>query len=172
MLEAQDLFQAQLRVQRPECGLRVLRRNLEAPVVSRQELVQHGVGLFNGARTSQAKFRDQPVLKGSRGTFHPTLRLGRHGENHLNPQFLHGSAELGWHPGEAGAGRMLEDRVAVGVEGDGYAATLHETLDQHEVIATVFLLAEEGVNHGAGVHCLTSNVTELLYNKVYWRTQS
>ena len=58
VFEAQDLFQAQLRVQRPECGLRVLRWNLETPVVSRQELLQHGVGLFNGGRTSQAKFRD------------------------------------------------------------------------------------------------------------------
>ena len=45
---------------------------------------------------------------------------------------------------------MLEDGVAVGVEGDGYAEMLHETLDQHEVVATVFLLAEEGVNHRAG----------------------
>ncbi len=29
VLEAQDLFQAQLRIQRPEGGLRVLRRNLD-----------------------------------------------------------------------------------------------------------------------------------------------
>ena len=43
VLEAQDLFQAQLQVQRPECGVRVLRRNLETPVESRQELLQHGV---------------------------------------------------------------------------------------------------------------------------------
>ena len=45
---------------------------------------------------------------------------------------------------------MLEDRVAVGVEGDGYAEMLHQTLDQKEVVATVFLLAEEGVNHRTG----------------------
>ena len=45
---------------------------------------------------------------------------------------------------------MLEDGVAVGVEGDGYAEMLHETLDQREVVATVFLRAEEGVNHRAG----------------------
>ena len=32
VLESQDLFQAQLRVERPECGLRVLRWNPEAPV--------------------------------------------------------------------------------------------------------------------------------------------
>ena len=32
VLEAQDLFQAQLRVEKPECRLRVLRRNPEAPV--------------------------------------------------------------------------------------------------------------------------------------------
>ena len=106
VFEAQNLFQAQLRVQRPECGLRVLRRNLETPVVSRQELVQHGVGLFNGGRSGQAKFRDQPVLKGSRRSLHPSFRLGRLGKNHLYPELVHGPAELGWHPGEAGTGRV------------------------------------------------------------------
>ena len=45
---------------------------------------------------------------------------------------------------------MLEDGVAVGVEGDGYAEMLHETLDQHEVAVGVLLFAEEGVNHRAG----------------------
>ena len=50
---------------------------------------------------------------------------------------------------------MPEDRVAVGVEGDGYAEMLHETLDQHEVAVGVLLLAEEGVDHRTGgiVHC-------------------
>ena len=45
---------------------------------------------------------------------------------------------------------MFEDPVPVGVEGDGYAEMLHETLDQHEVAATVFLIAEEGGNHRTG----------------------
>ena len=128
----------------------VAMRNLETPVVSRQELLQHGVGLFNGGRTSQAKFSYQPILKGACRSLHATFCLGRLGENHLYPELLHCPAELGWHPGEAGAGRVLEDGVAVGVEGDGYAEMLHETLDQHEVVAAVFLLAEEGVNHRAG----------------------
>ena len=44
---------------------------------------------------------------------------------------------------------MPEDYVAVGVERHGYAAPLHQALDQQEVVATVFLLAEEGVNHRA-----------------------
>ena len=44
VLEAQDLFQAQLWVERPECRLSVFRRNPEALVKSRQELLQHAVG--------------------------------------------------------------------------------------------------------------------------------
>ena len=40
VFEAQNLVQAQLRVERSECRLRVLRRDLEAPVESRQELLQ------------------------------------------------------------------------------------------------------------------------------------
>ena len=38
VLEAQDLFQAQIRVERPECRLRVLRENPEVPVEPWQEL--------------------------------------------------------------------------------------------------------------------------------------
>ena len=45
---------------------------------------------------------------------------------------------------------MLADRVAVGVEGDGYAEMLHETLDQQEVAVGVLLLVEEGVDHRTG----------------------
>ena len=150
VFEAQDLFQAQLRVQRPECRLRVLRRNLETPVVSRQELLQHPVGFSDAAGTSQAEFSYQPILKGSCRSLHSPFCLGRLGKNHLYPQLVHGPAELGRHPREAGARRVPEDGVAVGVEGDGYAEMLHETLDQQEVVATVFLTAEEGGNYRSG----------------------
>ena len=94
VFEAQDLVQAQLRVQRPECRLRVLRRNLKTQVVSRQELLQHGVCLFNGGRTSRAKFRDQPVLESACRSLHATFCLGRLGENHLNPSSS--IARLNW----------------------------------------------------------------------------
>ena len=40
---------------------------------------------------------------------------------------------LGWHPGEAGTGRVPEDRVPVSVEGDGYAAAPEQALHQQEV---------------------------------------
>ena len=63
--------------------------------------------------------------------------------------------KLGWHSGEAGAGRVPEDPVPVGVQGEGNAAALQEALDQQEVAVGVLLLAEEGVDHRAGgiVHC-------------------
>ena len=120
VLEAQDLFQAQLRVQRPECRLRMFRGNPESLVEPRQELLQHPVGFPDAARPAQTEFSYQPVLEGAPRSLHAALGLGRQGENHLNPQFLHGPAELGWHPGEAGAGRVPEDPVLdpvpVGVE--------------------------------------------------------
>ena len=74
--------------------------------------------------SGQPEFSDQPVLEGSGRALHATLPLKRQGEDHLDPQLLHGSAELGRHPREAGAGRVPEDTVPVGVEGDGSAATL------------------------------------------------
>ena len=95
VLEAHDLFQAQRWVQRPECRLWVLRRNPEAPVEPRQELLQHAVGFPDAAHAGQPEFSYQPVLEGSRRSLHAALCLGRQGENHLNPQFLHGPAELG-----------------------------------------------------------------------------
>ena len=54
VFEAQNLVQPQLRIQRPECRLRVLRRDLEAPVESRQELLQHPVGCPAAARPRPA----------------------------------------------------------------------------------------------------------------------
>ena len=147
VFEAQDLAQAQIRRQGSESRIRVVRRDLEAPVESRQELLQHAVGCPDAARPGQPEFRDQPVLEGSRRSLHSTLRLGRHGENHLYTQFPHGPAELGRHPREPGAGRVPEDRVPVGVKGDGCAEMLHETLDQHEVVASS--TASSSVNGGA-----------------------
>ena len=76
VLEAPDLFQAQFRIQRPECRLRVLRRNLEAPVESRQELLQHAVGRPDAARPGPPEFSYQPVLKGSCRSLYPPLGLG------------------------------------------------------------------------------------------------
>ena len=143
VLEAQDLFQAQLRVQRPECRLRVLRGNPEAPVEPWQELLQHPVGFHDAVGAGQPEFSCQPVLERSRRSLHATLRLGRQGENHLNPQFLHGPAELGWHPGETGAGRVPEDPVPVGVEGDGYATTLHQALEQPEVVVGILSCSQK-----------------------------
>ncbi len=54
---------------------------------------------------------------------------------------------LGWHSGEAGTGRVPEDRVPVGVAGDGYAAAPEQALHQQEVAVGVFPLGEAGVNH-------------------------
>ena len=45
---------------------------------------------------------------------------------------------------------MPEDPVPVGVEGDGYATTLHQALEQPEVVVGILLLAEEGDDHRTG----------------------
>ena len=99
VLEAQDLFQAQFRIQGPECRLRVLRWNTEAPVEPWQELLQHPVGFPEAARPSQPEFSYQPVLEGAPRALYAPLGLGGQGKDHLNPQLVHGPAELGWHPG-------------------------------------------------------------------------
>ena len=57
---------------------------------------------------------------------------------------------LGWHPGEAGTGRVPEDRVPVGVAGDGYAAAPEQALHQQGVAVGVFPLGEAGVNYRTG----------------------
>ena len=106
VLEAQDLFQTQLRVQGPECRLRVLRWNTETPVESRQELLQHAVGFLDTARPCQPQFGYEAVLESFSHPLPFSLGLEREGEYHLDPQFVHAPAELGWHPREAGAGRV------------------------------------------------------------------
>ena len=76
VLEAPDLFQAQLRVQWPECRLRVLLGNPESPVEPWQELLQHPVGFPDAAPSGQAEFSYQPVLEGTRRSLHAALGLG------------------------------------------------------------------------------------------------
>ena len=50
--------------------------------------------------------------------------------------------KLGGRSGRPGSGRVLEDRVAVGIEGQGDAAALEQVLHQQEVVVAVFLLAK------------------------------
>ena len=45
---------------------------------------------------------------------------------------------------------MLEDGVAVGIEGQGDAAAPEQVLHQQEVVVAVFMIAKQGVDHGAG----------------------
>ena len=108
------------------------------------------VSVRDSGRASQSEFSHQPVLKRSRRSFHATLGLGRQCEYQLDPQLIHGAAELGWRTGEPRPGRVLEDGVPVDVEGNRGAVALHQLPHHHEIVACVFPLAEEGVHHGAG----------------------
>ena len=128
MLEAQSLPQRQALLQRPICRLRALRLDLETPVEPGQELLQHSLGLLHGGRSGQPEFRGQPVLKGSRRPLYPPLGLGRQGEYQLDPQLLHRPAELGGCAGGLVFRAVLEDRVAVGVEGERDAPALDQAL--------------------------------------------
>ena len=89
-----------------ECRIRALGGNLETPVVSGQELFQYGLRLLNGGCSGQAKLRYQAVLKSSRRAHHSTLRLWRLGEYHLDPQLVHGPAELNRRPSRPSAGLL------------------------------------------------------------------
>ena len=137
-------------LQGSRCGLRTLGRNSKTPVESRQELLQHGPGLFNGGCTREPQFRDQPVLEGSGRPLHPPLGLGRQDEYHLNPQLCHCPPELGGRAGWVIFRLVLEDRVPVGVQGEGNAAAPEQSLHQPEVAVGILLLAEQGVDHAAG----------------------
>ena len=150
MLETQDVPQARLRTHGPECRLGALGRNPKTPVEPGQELLQHGLGLFNGGCSCKPEFRDQPVLEGSGRPLHPPLCLGRQGENQLCPQLLDGPAELGWRPGGVIFRTVLEDSVPVGVQGESNAAAPEQSLHQQEVTAGILLFAEEGARHTAG----------------------
>ena len=80
VFETQDLFQARLRVQRPERWLGALWGNAEAPVEPRHKPIEHSLCLLQGGCTSQPQFGDQPVLKGPSGSLNTSLGLGRLGE--------------------------------------------------------------------------------------------
>ena len=128
VLEAQDLLQAKVRLRGPESGLGTLGWDLETPVESRQELPEYGPGLFHGGCPSQPEFGDEPVLEGPSRPLHSSLGLGRQGEYQLYAQFLHCPAELGGRAARLIFRPVLEDRVAVGVEGEGNAPALDQAL--------------------------------------------
>ena len=143
VFEAQDLAQAQIRWQGSECRIGALGGNLETPVVSRQELLQYSLRLLHGGCSGQPEFGDQPVLEGSRGTLHPSFGLGRKGEYHLDAQFCHRPSELGGRPSGLVFRLVLEDGVAVGIEGEGNAAAPEQVLHQQEVVVAVFMIAKQ-----------------------------
>ena len=83
----------------------------------------------------EPQFRDQPVLEGSRRSLHPPLFLRRQGEYHLSLQLCHCAPELGGRAGGLIFRLVLEDGVAVGVQGEGYAEAPEQALHQQEVTA-------------------------------------
>ena len=142
VFEAQDLLQAQTSLQGPVRGLGALRGNAEAPVESRQKLLQHAVDVADAAGTRHTEFGNQPVLESSRRSLHATLCLGRESEYHLYPQLVHGPAELGRRSGKTGPRCVPEDPVPVDVEGHRDANALHQILDHQEIGVGLLLLAE------------------------------
>ena len=127
-LEAQDLPQVLTRLQGPEGRLQAFGRNAKAPVEPGQELLQHSPGLCSGGCSREPQFRGQPVLESSSRSLHTSLCLRREGEYQLYSQLLHGPAELGGRAGGLVFRAVLEDGVAVGVQGEGYAAALYQAL--------------------------------------------
>ena len=115
--------------------LGTLGRNSKTPVEPGQELLQHGPGLLKCGCSREPQFRDQPVLEGSGRPLDSALGLGRQGEYHLNPQFLHCPSELGGRAGGLIFRLVLEDRVPVGVQGEGNAEAPEQALHQPEVAA-------------------------------------
>ena len=66
----------------------------------------------------------------------------------MHSQLIQGPAGLGGRAGRLVFGAMLEDRMAVGVEGQGNAAAPYQALQQPEVAEAVLLMAEGSALHG------------------------
>ena len=125
------------------------RRYAEALVEVREEIFQNDIGVFDGVRTREPKLGYKSVLEGSRHPLHSSLRLGRQGEDHLDTDLVHCARELSWSARRSAPWHMLEDGVAISVQGDRYPIALDHTLHQKEVVPSVLVFTEQCAYHFA-----------------------
>ena len=88
--------------------------------------------------------------KGAVGPFYPTLRLRRTREDLLHPKLCHRTTELGRRRRLMRARYILEDGVAVTVQGQRNPTTPDQLLHEEEIAMSVLFMAKQCVGHGAG----------------------
>ena len=92
----------------------------------------------------------RPILEGAVGPFYPTLRLRRTREDLLHPKLCHRTTELGRRRRLMRARYILEDGVAVTVQGQRNPTTPDQLLHEEEIAMSVLFMAKQCVGHGAG----------------------
>ena len=106
------------------------RRHTKAFIEAGKEVIEHAVGVIDGGCTCESQLRDQPVLEGARGAFHPAFGLRRSCEYQLYAKLTHRARELGGSGGSLRRWRVLEDAMAVCIECERYAVALYQVPQQ------------------------------------------
>ena len=76
VLEAQDLGQTKFRRHQAVGRFRMLGLHVKTGVATRDEVLQHRLGLVDGPGIRRAQFGDQPILKGLCPALHPAFGPG------------------------------------------------------------------------------------------------
>src|SRR5215472_13754927 len=153
VLHAQDRGQVVARAQGPVGIDRLRRRHREAAVELRdQPALRQGVGLRPRRDVGQPQLLDPAVLGRLEEALHPALGLGAAGQDQLDAQLLQGAAELRQRAGIAAAPVLvLEDAVAVGVQGQRPAVAPQPAAEQVEVGLDRLAFVEPGQHAAGGV---------------------
>ena len=115
VLEAPDLLQGQVRSQGAECSIRTPGRNSKTPVESGQELLQHGLGLFNSGCSSEPEFTSKALAAWAErsGVRLHFITPGKPTENgyieSFNGKFRDECLNLNWFLDLADSRVMIED---------------------------------------------------------------
>ncbi len=137
---------------------RIRRRLGKARIVAGQEVRQEGVGALAIGDPSQAQFRPQAVLEGTKEALDAPFGLGAAGGYPLDAQFLECAFDL---CGRGFSHQLLlereraccgpvEDAMAIAVDRDRDAFGLRERVQDLKIAVGVFLLPKRGSQDLAG----------------------
>lgn len=151
--EAADVVESELRREGPIGRPRLRGRAREARIVARQEALEDGVRLGEGAGPGEAEFTDEAVLEGAPEPLDATFSLRGVGGDPGDAQRTQSAADLGGWSGlpaelfvdsERPVVRFIgDDAVPIAVEGDGDAASPDRLPEHDEVAIGLFVEPED-----------------------------